>query len=185
MNKVKIVFLYLILIALIAFSVVVLRPKINLILQNYKEYKLKQEEVISVENTQKKQSVGVIPQEETLVKKEMFKAPTDIMGTDSGFNTLFEGILNKSKELDIKTQSVDYEFITPAKESSRNLVQNKFSVCNLTMNIITDYVTFEQFLQDIYSYNYLIKINSIEIIPYEKDKRMLLITLGLKLYVKN
>ena len=53
------------------------------------------------------------------------------------------------------------------------------------MKIVTNYSDFENFIQDLYKYNYLTNINSIEIFPYVKNKRVLLINFTLTLYAKN
>ena len=50
------------------------------------------------------------------------------------------------------------------------------------MKIVSDYSDFEGFIRDLYAYNYLININNIEIYPYQKNKRILLINLTLTLY---
>lgn len=185
MQKFKIICLYLILIALTVFTVIEAQPRIKQILQNYKESDLKKEELITAPQSKRnslKQEKEV--QDELDLTREMYKSSSDIMGVDSGFNTLFEGVLEKADQAGIKTHSVEYEFITPGDKPS-NIGVQKFSVCNLNMKVVANYVTFEKFLQEIYSYPYLIKINNMEIMPYQKDKRILLINLGLKLYVKN
>ena len=39
-------------------------------------------------------------------------------------------------------------------------------------------------IQDIYQYNYYVKINDVEVTPYPKDKKILITKLGLRLYAR-
>jgi Tfp pilus assembly protein PilO len=50
------------------------------------------------------------------------------------------------------------------------------------MELISNYVNLGKFIQDVYQYPYYIKINSLTVEPYAKDKRILISTLSLRLY---
>ena len=52
------------------------------------------------------------------------------------------------------------------------------------MKIIGSYTDFENFLTDLYKYPYLVSISSYDIVPYYKDKNVLLIKLGVKVYMQ-
>ena len=51
------------------------------------------------------------------------------------------------------------------------------------MKIIGGYKNFEDFLTDLYKYPYFVSISSYDIVPYYKDKNVLFIKLGIKVYM--
>ena len=48
--------------------------------------------------------------------------------------------------------------------------------------MIADYKHFQAFLRDLYKHEHFLEISNIEIVPYEKDKKILLIKSQIKLY---
>ena len=50
------------------------------------------------------------------------------------------------------------------------------------MKIISDYTDFQGFISDLYKYPYLVNINNVEVYPYPKNKKILLINLSITLY---
>ena len=50
------------------------------------------------------------------------------------------------------------------------------------MEIVSNYINLGKLIQDIYQYPYYIRINSLSVKPYEKDKKILLSNLSLRLY---
>ena len=50
------------------------------------------------------------------------------------------------------------------------------------MELVSNYVNLGKLIQDLYQYPYYIKINELEVKPYEKDKKILISNLSLRLY---
>lgn len=100
---------------------------------------------------------------------------------DSAFSVLLDDIIEISRKNHIKTHSIQ-STLNPSEDVFVKGDKEHFSAYQLDMKIVSDYSDFEGFIRDLYAYNYLININNIEIYPYQKNKRILLINLTLTLY---
>lgn len=83
----------------------------------------------------------------------------------------------------IKTRSVKYDY-EPKGDPFFEHASGKYSVCKLDMEMIANYTNFKNFLKDLYKHEHYLDISKIEIVPYSKDKSVLLITFQLKLYAE-
>lgn len=119
---------------------------------------------------------------EGAIAKTVFQPRSLSLDNESGYSILFNDLFEMAKTNNIKTYSVEYEY-DPADDA---FVASKkgYNVCLLKMKIIGGYQDFENFLTDLYKYPYFINISSYDIVPYYKDKRVLLIKLGVKVYLK-
>ena len=52
------------------------------------------------------------------------------------------------------------------------------------MEMIGSYINYDNFLKELYKHEHFLDIQSVEIVPYRKNKRILLINFKLKLYSK-
>ena len=59
---------------------------------------------------------------------------------------------------------------------------SQYFVCDVNMEIVSNYTNLGKLIQDIYQYPYYIRINQIEVYPYPKDKKILLSKISLRLY---
>ena len=103
------------------------------------------------------------------------------LDADSAFSVLLDDIIEISRKNHIKTHSIQ-STLNPSEDVFVKGDKEHFSAYQLDMKIVSDYSDFEGFIRDLYAYNYLININNIEIYPYQKNKRILLINLTLTLY---
>lgn len=117
-----------------------------------------------------------------MIAKTIFQPRTLSLDNESGYSILFNDIFEMAKTNNIKTYSIQYEY-NPADDAFV-AAQKGYSVCLLKMKIIGSYRDFENFLTDMYKYPYLISISSYDIVPYYKDKNVLLIKLGVKVYMQ-
>lgn len=95
----------------------------------------------------------------------------------------FNEILSLITSNSIKTRSVKYTY-DPADDEFIKNSQGKYSVCKLDMEMIASYNDFKNFLKDLYKHEHYLDIVKIEIVPYQKNKAILLINLQLKLYAE-
>ena len=121
--------------------------------------------------------------EEEQVVKELFKPVNLGLDTEAAINDEFSEILQLIRENKIKTRSVNYEY-DPKDDNFVKNVPEKFQVCCITAEMIANYTDFENFLRDLYKHKHFLDICKIEILPYEKNKRILLISLQMKLYAQ-
>ncbi len=101
--------------------------------------------------------------------------------TDSAFAVLLDDIIEIARKNHIKTHSIQSSD-NPPEDIFIQKGEGKYNAQRLTLKVVSDYTDFEGFLRDLFSYNYLININELEIYPYEKNKRILLINLAITLY---
>lgn len=113
--------------------------------------------------------------------KEIFK-PVDLtISAESAITEEFGDILKIIRANSIKVRSVKYSY-NPSDDNFVKNAANKYNVCALSLEMIGDYKHFQAFLRDLYKHEHLIDISVIEISPYEKDKKILLIKSVIKLY---
>jgi hypothetical protein len=94
---------------------------------------------------------------------------------------MFDDLIEMAKYNSVKMYSIAYTY-NPPDDSFVKGAAGQFNVCQINMQMIADYVDFNEFLKSIYKYPYLICIDEIELKPYTKNKRILLINVQLKLY---
>lgn len=122
-------------------------------------------------------------QEDANILKAFFKPIGGGTDTESVISDEFGEILQLMRENKIKARSLKYDY-DPQDDNFVKNVGNKYHVCKVTAEMIASYANFENFLRDLYKHEHFLDISNIEIIPYEKNKRILLINLQLKLYAQ-
>lgn len=115
--------------------------------------------------------------------KAFFKPISGGTDTESVISDEFAEILQLIRENKIKTRSIKYDY-DPQDDNFVKNVGNKYHVCRITAEMIANYSNFENFLRELYKHEHFLEISKIEILPYEKNKRILLVNLQLKLYAQ-
>jgi len=113
--------------------------------------------------------------------KKIYEPNGAATDAESTFALLLDDIIEITRKNHIKTHSIQ-TIIDPEDDVFIKGDKAKFSACKINMKIISDYTDFKGFFEDLYKYPYLINVNSIEIYPYSKNKRILLINLSITLY---
>jgi hypothetical protein len=83
----------------------------------------------------------------------------------------------------VKTRAIRYTY-DPPEDTFIKHAPARFSACLLDVDIIAEYRTLLNFLRDLYRHEYFININKVEIIPYRKNKKILLVNLQITLYAQ-
>lgn len=120
--------------------------------------------------------------ENTLIKA-FFKPINGGSDTESAISDEFGEILQIMRENKIKVRSFKYVY-DPEDDNFVINAASKYHVCKVTADVIATYSQFETFLRELFKHEHFIEISSIEIIPYNKNKRILLINLQYKLYAQ-
>lgn len=115
--------------------------------------------------------------------KLFFKPVNMGLDTEAAISEEFGEILQLIRENKIKTRSIVYEY-DPKDDNFVKNVPEKYQVCRVKAEMIANYSNFENFLRDLYKHEHYLEISKIEITPYEKNKRILLINLDIKLYAQ-
>ncbi len=117
------------------------------------------------------------------VSKPLFKPLESGLDTESIIASEFNEILGLITTNAIKTRSVKYTY----DPQDDNFIKNggsKYSVCKLDMEMIASYTNFKNFMKELYKHDHYLDIAKVEIVPYQKNKSILLINLQLKLYAE-
>lgn len=133
---------------------------------------------VAKEKVERKKKMRLL---DDMTKKVYSPAEGISLDADSAFSVLLDDIIEISRKNHIKTHSIQ-STLNPSEDVFVKGDKEHFSAYQLDMKIVSDYSDFEGFIRDLYAYNYLININNIEIYPYQKNKRILLINLTLTLY---
>jgi len=160
-------------------------PSVKAISQTSAEYKTQSEMLAEKERTldTKKQAVLKATDTNLTGTKEMFKPMESGLDGESVVAAQFDHILQMLKANAIRTRSVTYNY-DPADDPFVKSAGDKVSVCALDMQMVATYKNFEGLLKDLYKHEHFLDISKVEIIPYSKNKTLLLINMKLKLYAK-
>ena len=145
-----------------------------------------------VEQSQKEQKVKSLRDAKNRTKKK--EAPSEISkgfykplesgaDSESAIASEFNEILSLMTANTIKTRSVKYTY-DPSDDNFVKGAGNRYSVCKLDMSMIATYNDFKNFMQELYKHEHYLDIAKVEIVPYQKNKNILLIELQLKLYAE-
>lgn len=163
-----------------------LTPEIQRTIDLYKQIGTQQEVAdatarqlsIAKEKVERKKKMRLL---DDMTKKVYSPAEGVSLDADATFSVLLDDIIEIARKNHIKTHSIQ-STINPPEDVFVKGDKEHFSANQLDLKIVSDYSDFEGFIKDLYAYNYLINFNNIEIYPYQKNKRILLINLTLTLY---
>lgn len=160
-------------------------PIIQEIISNNSSYST---QVKSLED--KKRSLSTLQQaankknkEIDILTKQFYKPIGNGSDTEEVVGEEFQEILALMRANLIKARSINYEY-DPEDDSFVAYAADKYHVCRLTLELVTDYKSFERFLQDLYKHEHFLDIDKIEITPYQKNKKILLVNMSIKLYAQ-
>ena len=118
-----------------------------------------------------------------LTSQKKIYSPIENYGDDKNdtlFFTLYSDVMEMLHANSIKIKSIDYKY-NPSDDIFTKQ-GGLYFVCDVNMDIVSNYVNLGKLIQDIYQYPYYIKINSVDVKPYPRDKKILLSKLSLRLY---
>ena len=117
------------------------------------------------------------------ISKMFFKPINEGLDTEAVISDEFAEILQIMRNNKIKARSVKYEY-QPQDDNFVKFVPNKFHVCKVTAELVANYGSLANFMRELYKYDHFLDISSVEIVPYEKDKKVILVNLQFKLYAQ-
>ncbi len=115
--------------------------------------------------------------------KAVYKPIERGIDTESIIANEFAEILTLIRGNSIKTRSIKYEY-DPKDDNFVKNVPDKYNVAKLDIEMVATYKEFESFLRELYKHEHFLDIASFEIVPYAKDKKILVIKFQLKLYAQ-
>jgi Tfp pilus assembly protein PilO len=116
-------------------------------------------------------------------QKKIFSPIESDLGSETLFFTLYNDLIEMIHSNSIKIKAVDYSH-NPETDKFVEHGKDDYFVCEVNMELVSNYVNLGKLIQEIYQYPYYIKINKLVVKPYEKDKKVLISNLSLRLYAR-
>lgn len=119
---------------------------------------------------------------ESAAKSKPFHKPAATgMNTEAVIAGEFTEILELIRANQIKVRTIKYEY-DPQDDAFVKGAGGKYKAARLNMEMIANYTNYNNFLKELYKHEHFLDIQSVEIVPYKKNKQILLINFKLKLY---
>lgn len=173
-------------------GIVMLTPKIIDNVRNYMALKTEIEtKTATLQEKQQKLDAYRKKEEEEKAKeqqnaasgKPFYKPVMEGLDTEAVIAGEFAEVLQLIRANKIKVRSIKYDY----DPSDDNFVQGAgadYNVARLNMEMIGNYSNYDNFLKEMYKHEHFLDLQSVEIVPYKKNKRVLLINFKVKLYAK-
>lgn len=136
----------------------------------------KQKDKLIVENKIKKIKNSIAGSQ-----KKIYAPVESDLGNDTLFFTLYNDVIEMVHSNAVKIKSINYDY-NPKSDEFVKFGKDVYFVCDINLELVSNYTNLGKFIQDIYQYPYYIKINKLDVKPYAKDKKVLLTSLSLRLY---
>ena len=115
------------------------------------------------------------------VQKKIYAPVDSDLGNDTLFFTLYNDVIEMIHSNSIKIKSMKYNY-NPEGDPFVKFSQSAYFVSEIDMELVSNYTNLGKFIQDVVQYPYYIKIDSIDVKPYVKDKKILISNVKLVLY---
>ena len=145
------------------------------------ELKLKQEKL---ETLRKKAAQEAKKDAQSIANDKAFYKPA-AQGLDTEaiivgeFNEILE--LIRANKIKVRSMKMDPD---PDDDAFKIGAPEDYNVARLNLEMIADYPSLNIFLKELYKHEHFLDIESVEIVPYKKNKRILLVNFKIKLYAK-
>ena len=114
-------------------------------------------------------------------QKKIYSPVDTGLEQDTLFFTLYNDVIEMLHGNSVRIKSIDYTY-NPASDVFVENGKDIYFVCDVNMELVSNYVNLGKFIQDIYQYPYYIRINEIDVKPYAYDKKILISNISLRLY---
>ena len=115
--------------------------------------------------------------------KIVFDAPDMRFSPDASFAPLFELVLTIAQQSGIRIRAIDYNY-SPQDDMIFAAKINGYNVCELNMVTVGSYTELQNFFKSIMKEQYLTNLAEVELTPWEKDKKVLIAKIKLRLYTR-
>ena len=115
------------------------------------------------------------------IQKKIYSPVDSDLGNDTLFFTLYNDVIEMIHANSIKIKSMEYSY-NPESDVFVKFSKDMYFVCETNLELVSNYTNLGKFIQDLIQYPYYIRIKSIDIKPYAKDKKILISNVKLRLY---
>lgn len=158
-------------------------PKVSQVksLENQIEAKQKEESDLEQKLTIVQNKIKRIKNSISSSQKKVYSPIESDLGNETLFFTLYNDVIEMLHANSVKIKAIDYKY-NPDQDAFVKFGKDVYFVCDVNMELVSNYVNLGKFIQDIYQYPYYVRINEIDVKPYPKDKKILITKLSLRLY---
>ncbi len=143
-----------------------------------------QEKQTKLDGYKKKEAEEKAKEQESKNSDKPFYKPIESgMDTEAVIAGEFNEILQLIRANQIKVRSIKYDY-DPSDDNFVSGAGSKYNVARLNMEMIANYSNYDNFLKEMYKHEHFLDLQSVEIVPYKKNKRVLLINFKVKLYAQ-
>jgi len=178
------IFLFVVIVCIALFGLyLLLKPKFET-LTSKEEILEKKQVALAAKSKEKKIVEDKIKKLETSLatsQKKVFSPVESDLGDDTLFFTLYKDLLEMIRANSVKIKSIDTVY-NPKDDTFVVSGGGDYFVSDIKLELVGNYVNIGKVIEDLYQYPYYIKIVELDIRPHEKDKKVLLAQLSLKLY---
>lgn len=121
--------------------------------------------------------------EEQRKSKPFYKPITTGLDTEAVIAGEFTEVLELIRANKIKVRAIKYDY-DPQDDVFVQSSAGSYNVARLHMEMIATYSNYDSFLKELYKHEHFLDIQSVEVVPYRKNKQILLINFKMKLYAK-
>ncbi len=177
------IFVAAIIIALVLAFVLVIRPLGESNRKAETEIKNLQNKLSGLQQKEKQIDAKLAEIEESASsgQKKIYSPIEADLGNDTLFFTMYNDVIEMLHANSVKIKSISYKY-NPENDPFVSAGADKYFVCDVSMEVVSNYVNLGKFIQDVYKYPYYIRINKVNVKPYIRDKKILITDLGLRLY---
>lgn len=115
--------------------------------------------------------------------KVIFEAPDMQFSPDASFAPLFELVLTIAQQSGIRIRAIDYNY-SPQEDAIFAAKLEGYNTCELNMVIVGSYTEIQTFLKTIMKEQYVTNLAEVELNPWDKDKKVLIAKVKLRLYTR-
>lgn len=173
-------------------GIVMLTPKVIDNVRNYMALKTEietktatlQEKQQKLDAYKKKEAEEQAKEQQSAASgKPFYKPVMEGLDTEAVIAGEFAEVLQLIRANKIKVRSIKYDY-DPADDNFVQGAGADYNVARLNMEMIGNYSNYDNFLKEMYKHEHFLDLQSVEIVPYKKNKRVLLINFKVKLYAK-
>lgn len=157
-------------------SITTFTERDNTIEAKTQELEKKQNELKIVQNKIKKIKDSIMGSQ-----KKIYSPVESDLGNDTLFFTLYNDIIEMIHSNSVKIRSIDYVY-NPEADAFVQFGKDVYFVCDVNMELVSNYRNLGKLIEDLYQYPYYIKMNNVDVKPYQKDKKILITNMSLRLY---
>ena len=117
------------------------------------------------------------------VLKPFYKQDVPQNDSIAAFGGMFEDMVDYIKINGLLLRSIEYNIKPEADLIYKNFATT-YNVCEIKLFIIGTYPQLKGFLKDVEMYPYFISVSQLNIVPYESNKKFLLVNMSINLYSK-